>query len=144
MIRYTLEREIQKPTDQVVRLFMDRELMFKWQPGLLSSDQVVGSESPRYKLRFAFGRRKMTMTETIIRNELPAYFEGTYEMKGVHNRVINRFIPLGNHATRWVCENEFRFKGIMRIVAYFMRDSFRQQSEIIMKNFKGFAESYRI
>ncbi len=89
----------------------------------------------------AFGRRKMVMTETIIRNELPGYFEGTYEMKGVYNRICNTFESPAPGTTRWICANEFRFSGLMRLIAAFMKGSFKKQSEMIMGNFKRFAEA---
>jgi uncharacterized membrane protein len=141
MIRYRLEIEIHKPIEQVTSLFINRDHLPKWQPGLLSSEQVESYPYPRYKLRFDFGRRKMEMTETIIRNELPHHFEGTYVMKGIHNHIHNSFEPSGPGATRWIYDTEFRFKGLMKIVALFMKDGLRKQSEMIMANFKRFAEN---
>jgi len=140
MLRFQLETEIQKPLDQVITLFTDRSLLTEWQPGLLSSEQVESFPHPKYILRFNFGRRKMEMTETILRNELPAHFDGTYEMKGVVNLIHNSFEAKGPGITKWTCTTEFRFSGLMKVVSIFMKDGFRQQSEVIMKNFKRYAE----
>ncbi len=140
MIRFHLETEINKPLEQVTSLFSNRELLPKWQPGLLSSEQVESYPFSKYKLLLSFGRRKVVMMETITRNELPIHFEGTYEMKGVFNRNINKFESSGPHKTRWTCESEFRFTGLMKLIAFFMRDGFREQSRVIMANFKSFAE----
>jgi len=141
MLRYQTEIIIQKPIGEVTRLFANRAYLSKWQPGLLSNEQVESYPLPKYKLMLAFGRRKMVMTETIIRNELPGYFEGTYEMKGVYNRICNTFESTDAGTTRWICANEFRFSGLMRLIAAFMPGSFRKQSEMIMGNFKRFAEA---
>lgn len=140
MVRFHLETEINKPLEEVTRLFSNRDLLPKWQPGLLSSEQIESYPYPKYKLLLSFGRRKMEMMETIIRNELPGHFEGTYEMKGVFNRNINKFESSGSQKTRWTCESEFRFTGLMKLIAFFMRDGFREQSRVIMGNFKRFAE----
>lgn len=140
MVRFHLETEINKPLEEVTRLFGNRDLLSKWQPGLLSSEQIESYPYPKYKLLLSFGRRKMVMMETITRNELPVHFEGTYEMKGVFNRNINTFEQAGVQKTRWVCESEFRFSGLMKFIAFFMRDGFREQSRVIMANFKKFAE----
>jgi len=140
MLRFRLETEIQKPLDQVIKLFSDRNLLTKWQPGLISSEQVENFPHKKYILRFNFGRRKMEMTETILRNELPAHFEGTYVMKGVVNRIHNSFEAKSPGITEWTCITEFRFSGLMKVISLFMKDGFKQQSEVIMKNFKSFAE----
>jgi hypothetical protein len=140
MLRFQLETEIQKPIEDVTRLFANRALLTKWQPGLLSSEQTETYPHPTYKLKFDFGRRKMVMTETILRNELPSHFEGTYEMKGIFNRIHNTFETTGPRSTKWTYTTEFRFSGLMKIISFFMKDGFRKQSEVIMKNFKKFAE----
>ena len=143
MLQFRQETVIHKPLNEVIRLFANRDHLAKWQPGLLSIETLETTPHPKYKLQFQFGRRKMFMTETILRNELPKHFEGTYEMKGVFNRIHNSFESTSSGDTRWICDTEFRFKGIMRIIAVFMKDDFRKQSEIIMSNFKKFVETRR-
>lgn len=143
MVRYQVETEINKPIDQVIRVFADRSLLPKWQPGILGSEQIESYPYPKYKLMMTFGKRKMPMIETILRNELPGHFDGTYEMKGIFNRVQNSFEAMGPGTTRWKCTSEFRFSGLMRIIAFFMKGDFKKQSEVIMRNFKKFAETYK-
>lgn len=140
MLTYRQEIVINKPIDQVIRTFVDRDKIALWQPGLLSSELVESHPYPKYKLLFQFGRRKMEMTETILRNELPHHFDGTYKMKGVFNTVRNSFEKEDSSSTRWVSEVEFRFTGLMKIIAFFMKEDFRKQSEIIMSNFKRYVE----
>lgn len=141
MLTYRLEIVINKPLDEVIRVFGNRDKLALWQPGLLSSELVESHPYPKYKLLFQFGRRKMEMTETILRDELPLHFDGTYKMKGVFNSVRNRFEKVSPSSTRWVSDVEFRFSGLMRIIAFFMKDDFKKQSEIIMSNFKRYVES---
>ena len=141
MYRYTRETEIHKPIDQVIRLFSNRNLIPKWQPGLLSVEQMESFPNPKFKLRFASGRRKVVMTETILKDNLPGHYACSYQMKGLYNSVIHRFEPMPDGHTRWICESEFRFKGLMRFVAVFWKNGLEEQTQILMKNFKGFAES---
>ena len=140
MISYRLEIMIHKPLDEVIHTFSNREKIAKWQPGLLSSELLESHPYPKYKLLYQFGRRKMEMTETITRNELPMHFDGTYRMKGVFNSVRNSFEKTGPSSTRWVSEVEFRFTGLMKVIAWFMKDDFKKQSTMIMSNFKKYVE----
>jgi len=141
MLTYRLETEINKPIDEVIRVFRNRDKMAQWQPGLISSELLESEPHPKYKLLMQIGRRKLVMTETILRDELPLHFEGTYEMRGVYNRIQNSFEATGGASTRWISVVEFRFKGMMMVIAFFMKDGFRKQSEIIMSNFKRFVEA---
>lgn len=143
MVRYQIETDINRPLDHVTRLFVNRSHLPKWQPGILSNEQLESYPYPKYKLMMAFGKRKMAMIETILRNELPSHFEGTYEMKGIYNRIHNSFEAKGPDNTRWIVESEFRFKGLMSVIAIFMKADLKKQSEVIMSNFKEFAESYK-
>ena len=140
MFRYRIETEINRPIDEVTRIFADRSQLTKWQPGIVSSELINENPHPKYKLLFQFGRRKMYMTETIVRNELPHHLEGTYEMKGIFNRIHNSFESLGPGTTKWIYDSEFRFRGIISLVAIFMRNDFYRQSQIIASNFKKYVE----
>jgi len=140
MLTYRLEIVIDKPLEEVIATFRNRDVLPLWQPGLLSSELLLSQPYPTYQLIFQFGRRKMKMTETILRDELPAHFDGTYKMKGVFNTVKNTFIKEGSGSTLWVSDVEFKFSGLMKIIAIFMKDDYRKQSEILMSNFKKYVE----
>ncbi len=140
MIEFSLNTEIQCPIQEVVRKFTDRSLFPLWQPGLVSSEKITDTSKRQYKLVFQFGRRKMIMTETIEQDQLPEEYICSYEMKGIFNRVQHRFEDSGHGTTRWKCTHEFRFKGVMNLVVRFMYVDFHKQSQIIMNNFKRFAE----
>jgi len=140
---FHLETEIQRPLDAVIKLFANREHLPKWQPGLISSEFMESKPYLKYRLRFQLGRRKMSIMETITRNELPEHFDGYYELKGMQQEVHNSFASSGLNRTRWTSETIYHFKGIMGLIAPFMKDSFRKQSLILMNNFKGFAEAQK-
>jgi len=93
-----------------------------------------------YQLTFQLGRRKMKMTETIIRDTLPAHYDVLYKMKGVKHSVQNSFFAHGNDKTKWISEVEYRFTGLMNLIARFMKSGFEQQSRALMYSFKTLAE----
>ena len=99
---------------------------------------------PGAKSRLIFERddgETFEMIETLTRYNLPDEISGTYETNGTWNGIVNRFVPDGSHATRWVAENEFNFSGFMQIAAFFMRPLFKRQSLKFMRAFKVFAEA---
>jgi hypothetical protein len=86
------------------------------------------------------GRRRMEMIETITRRDLPEAFDGTYDVKGVHNIVENRFAELGPDRTRWSSHNVFELRGLMKLVGLLFAGSFRKQTRKYLEDFKAFAE----
>ena len=140
MLKFHLQTEIRKPVAEVVRLFKNRELMPRWQPGLLTDETAEDKKGkPIQRLTYRIGNRNMVMTETLLKSNSREH-EVEYVMRGVKNSVYNSFTPKSDETTLWTSDITFRFMGIMKIIAPFMRSGFEKQSEIIMKNFKNFAE----
>ena len=143
-MKFSVSIEIDKPRDEVIRLFDDPDNLLKWMEGLQSFehlDGVPGQVGARSRLRFKSGKREFEMIETITERDLPRTFTGTYEAKGVHNIVRNEFEPLGEGRTLYTSHNEFQCSGIMKIVAMLMPGQFRKQSLKFLEAFKQFAES---
>lgn len=142
MFKYSIQTEIRQPLEEVVKIFTDRKLFPLWQPGLVSDIQLEGKDGlKKYKLTFKSGRRKIIITETVIRNKMPHHYDVQYVMRGVTNDVFNSFSSLENGNTLWKSEHHFFFKGLMKWIATYMRGGFEKQCDLIVKNFKGFAES---
>ena len=142
-MKYTVEIEINLPRDEVVKLFDSQENCYKWQEGLQSFEHLSGEPGEpgaTSKLEFQMGKRRVEMIETITQRDLPDRFSGTYDAKGVHNVVENRFIELGPDKTKWESENEFQFSGFMKLIGFFMGSAFPKQSLKYMQDFKAFAE----
>lgn len=134
---------IDLPRDHVIKLFDNAENMKYWQEGLINYEHLSGTpgeQGAKMKLNYKMGKREIEMIETITKRELPEVFNGTYEAKGVFNIVGNKFEILDENKTLWTSENEFRFKGFMKIVAFLMPGAFKKQSMKYMKDFKAFAE----
>ena len=144
-MKYTSDIEIDKPLDRVIKLFDNPDNMGKWMKGLQSFEHlsgVPGQPGAKSKLKFKNGKREIEMTETINVRNLPHEFSGTYDVKGVHNIVTNRFLPLPGNRTKYISEQEFQFKGFMKIIGLLFSGTFKKQTMQYLKDFKDFAEKH--
>ncbi len=142
-MKYTSEIEINLPVEKVIELFDNPDNLGKWMAGLQSFEHisgVPGEPGARSRLKFKMGKREMEMIETIIVRNLPDEFTGTYEANGVFNIVKNKFIPLPDNRTKYISEQEFQFKGLMKIIGALMPNMFKKQSVKYLRDFKAFAE----
>ena len=143
-MKYTCEIDIDLPREKVIELFDNADNLSKWQPELISFEHLSGEPGQpgaKSRLKYQMGKRQIEMIETIHVRNLPDEFTGSYEAKGVYNVVKNFFTEKGTDATHWVTEQEFRFKGFMKLMAFFMPGAFKKQSMLYLKRFKDFAES---
>lgn len=143
-MKYKISIDIDLPVERVIELFDNPENMKEWQPGLISFEPVSGTPGQpgaKSKLRYIMGNKEVEMIETILTRDLPKEFSGTYEAQGVYNKIVNNFIPLSESKTRWEAENEFRFAGMMKVIAFLMPGAFKKQSMKYLELFKEFAEN---
>jgi hypothetical protein len=129
----------------VITLFDNPDNLPKWQRGLQSFELIggkPGQSGAKSRLRYDMDGPEIEMIETIQKGDLPEEFSGTFEADGVWNWVSNRFHEEGPEMTRWEIETNFKFSGLMRILALFMRGSFPKQTRQLMESFKEFAESH--
>jgi uncharacterized protein YndB with AHSA1/START domain len=143
-MKYSIEMLIDLPRTRVIELFDNPENLPKWQTGLKSFDLIhaeAGQPGAKSRLIYDMGNRQVEMIETIEKRSLPDEFSGIYEARGVWNHISNRFSEEGAEKTRWVVETEFKFQGLMKLMAIFMRGSFPKQTRQSMQDFKVFAEA---
>ena len=142
-MKYSTEIEINKPVEKVVELFDNPDNLGKWMEGLISFEHISGTAGQvgaKSRLKFKMGKREMEMVETILVRNLPDEFSGTYEANGAFNIVKNRFIALPGNKTKYINEQEFQFKGFMKIIAFLMPGAFKKQSMKYLVAFKSFVE----
>lgn len=142
-MKYTQSITINKSINEVVALFDSVENLYEWMDGLQSFEPLSGTPGEvgaTAKLVFKMGKRELEMIETITAKNLPSEFSGTYDAKGVHNIVRNFFEPIDENTTKYTSENEFQFKGIMKVIAFIMPGAFKKQSYKYLEAFKAFAE----
>jgi len=143
-MKYTTEVSINLPRSKVIKLFDSTENMHKWQPGLKSFEHVSGQPGQEgAKSRMIYEGRKgdLEMLETITTRKFPDEFHGIYEAKGVYNEMYNYFEEKAEFKTLWRTESVFKFRGLMALMAPFMRSAFTGNTLLSMERFKDFAEN---
>ena len=142
-MKYTVSIDLDLPRDRVIELFDSTENLYKWQRGLQSFEPIEGEPGQpgaKSSMVFQMGKRRFDLVETITLRELPDRFDGTYDAKGVHNVVKNRFVELAPDKTRWEADQEFQFQGVMKVMGWLMPGAFKKQSLKYLEDFKAFAE----
>ena len=143
-MKYTNEIIINRPVKEVVEKFDSAENLFKWMTGLQEYEHISGEPGrpgAKSRLFVKTGKREMDMTETILSNNLPDEFSGVYEVPGIENIQINRFIELPDNKTKYVCESEFKFEKFgLKLIGFLFPGAFKKQSMGYMQNFKAFVE----
>ena len=142
-MQYTTEININRPLEKVVALFSNPANFSEWMEGFQKYELIEGEEGKagsKSKFSFKMKNREVEMIETILENNLPKEFTVTYDAKGVHNIQTTRFIKIDDETTKYLAENEFQFKGLMKLMAL-MPGAFKKQTMKYMENFKKFAEA---
>ncbi len=144
-MKYQNTITVDVPLNRFVELLDNPDNMKHWQRGLVSYEQISGEPGAvgsQMRLNYQMGKRSFEMIETVTVNNLPHEFSGTYETKGVWNLVENHFTETTDGKTQWESACEFRFFGLMKIMAWFMPKSmFEKQSCQFLEDFKAFAET---
>ncbi len=144
-MKYISEIVINLPREEVIKKLDNPENMKHWQRGLINyklTDGTPGKEGAKMELEYQMGKRTMSMTETIIKNEFPHEFHAQYDAKGVQNIQKNYFQELPDGTTKWVSESEFKFAGFgMKLMAFVMPGAFKKQSMKYLNDFKNFTEN---
>lgn len=143
-MKYTAEIRIRVPRSKVLELFCNADYLYHWQPGLKSLTHLegdAGEEGARSELVYEGRKGDLLILETITFKRLPEQIHFYNRSKGVINQVENRFWEEEAGTTRWRTVNSFRFKGMMALVAPFMKRAFIHNTLLNMDRFKLFAEN---
>ncbi|MEZ4857195.1 MAG: SRPBCC family protein [Flavobacteriaceae bacterium] len=143
-MKYTTKMILNLPREEVIKKLDNPENMRHWQRGLTGYTLLKGTPGQlgaQMKLDYTIGKRRMSLTETIIENQFPSHFHVTYEAPGIFNVQRNFFIEIDPHTTQWVSETEFTFNHFgMKLMGWLMPGAFKKQSLKYLTDFKNFAE----
>ena len=142
-MKYTIDISINIPRERLIELFDNPDNLPKWQEGLKSFVQLegkAGQEGSSSKMVYSGRKSDLIITETVIRRNFPDLYSVTYKSKGVYNKVVNHFSEPEPGQTIWKIINEFRFSGMMALMAPFMKSAFTSNTLLNMERFKAFAE----
>lgn len=142
---YDTELIVNVPIHEFIAKMDNVENRIYWQTGLVSTEHISGIPGQlgsKMKMNFQFGKRKMTLLETITKRNLPDELHATYVTKSMINSQENYFTRTSNGFTNWVSKNEFSpLKLNMQLMILFMPFLFRKQTFTYMRDFKNFAEN---
>ena len=143
-VKYSEEIVINANIDTVSTLFDNPYNMREYMDGI-ESYKVINGElreiGTKAEIIVSMGENKIIMIEEVITNHLPVEKKVTYTADGVYNIVTNRFVKVSETQTKFINEQEFEFKGYMKIMGFFMPSAFKQQSRVYLQNFKEFVEN---
>ena len=143
-MKYCVDIIIEQPLDEVIKKMDNLENLKHWQKGLTSTEHISGTPgevSAKMKLNYKFGKREMTLVETITKRELPDEFHSTYSTKGMFNIQKNSFEATPENHTKWISNCEFQPEGfMMKVMIFLMPSAFKKQSKKYMIDFKNFVE----
>ncbi|MEN8226925.1 MAG: SRPBCC family protein [Bacteroidota bacterium] len=142
-MKYTTEVTINLPRNRVIELFDSTKNLQQWQVGLKSFETISGNpgqEGTRSKMVYEGRKGDLEMTETITKRNLPDEYHGIYKARGVYNEIYNYFTEPEERRTHWRIVSVFRFRGLMALMAPFMKTAFTHNTLLNMERFKSFAE----
>ena len=148
-LKYSEEIEINANIDTVSALFDNPYNMKEYMDGIKSYTVLSGNireVGAKAELIVSYieedvEKRKIIMIEEVLTNNLPEEKKVTYTADAVYNIVTNKLIKISDNKTKFINEQEFEFKGYMKVMGFFMPSAFKQQSRIYLENFKNFVES---
>lgn len=142
-MKYFNEISINLPREEVISLFRNTDNFPKWQEGFKSFEQLGGradEEGSTSRMVYAGRKGDLVIRATVIKNAFPEAFIVVYKSRGVYNKVTNQFSEPEKGQTRWEMINYFQFRGMMALMAPFMKSAFSSNTILNMERFKIFAE----
>lgn len=145
-MKYRCSVLINKPIDEVVKLWEDESNFHQWQDGFQSIELISGEKNKEGAVSHILiqqGKMKIELKETVLVNDLPKEKTAKYVHKHMTNTQTTRFLSSSNSATEYISEVEYtQLNGItLKIMAKLFPGKFKAQSEKWMEQFKGFAEN---
>lgn len=143
-MKYRGEITIAAEPEFVWQIFDDPESTRIWQPSLKTYRQLSGAAGDIgcvYELVFDNNGRDIKAVATLTEKREYEVMSSTVDSESSFATVVNHFEPVGDNQTRWLFSIEYRFKGLYRIVALFLRGSMRSRASEEMQNFKELVET---
>ena len=145
-MKYQTKIIINAPLKEVIEKLDNPDNMKHWQKGLVKYINVngldTGAPGAQMELHYKMGNRDMVLTETVLKNDFPNFFEASYTTKGVYNIQKNYFKELSPSKTEWIGDNEFRFQSLaMKAFGFLMPRVFKKQSLEFFEAFKAYVEN---
>jgi carbon monoxide dehydrogenase subunit G len=143
-VKFTVDLTLNKDRTHVWKAFDNPANMKRWMPSLQSFEQQSGKQGQVgaiSKLTYAEDGRTITLYETITARQEPDKFSGKYTTSDVVNIMDYEFIELNPYQTQWKIHADFKFSGILAVIAPFMKKTIIKRTREDMERFKSMVES---
>ncbi len=143
-IQYSEEIVINANIDVVSDLFDNPYNMLEYMDGIEKYELMSGEireVGAKAEITAIVGESKIIMLEEVIINNLPEEKKVIYEADRVYNIVSTKLIRISEKQTKLINDQEFKFRGYMKIMAFFMSSAFEHQSRVYLDSFKEFVEN---
>lgn len=127
----------------VWRFFDDPGNTRSWQPALKSQIHVSGAPGEVgavYELVHDNNGTDLRSVATVVEKSEFASITTSIDSESSFATMTFRFEPMGRRCTRWILETDYRFKGLYRLVAFFLRSSLHARAHDEMKKVKRLLE----
>ena len=125
-------------------MFVDPANLRHWQPTLKSvtlKSGVASEPGAVSELVFDEDGREVIMTQTITEKRAPDFLAGSYDSAWSTAHVVNHFTSIDDNLTRWTVYSRHNFKGLMKIMSLFVRNSIEERNDDWLQRFKLLVES---
>lgn len=143
-MKFKLELSLNKPRAEVWRIFDDPNNLNKWQPSLINTERMSGTNGQPgaiTKLTFRSGEREFALLEKVTLRAEPERLDEVYENEYAENVLKNTFLEQGKDITLWKVEVIFKFKTLfMKIVGPLKKKNFVIRTQRDMERFKALVE----
>jgi carbon monoxide dehydrogenase subunit G len=145
VMKYSSEIVINKPVAEVAEKFANPDNLKHWQPGFEGLEHLegtAGQAGAKSRLTYNSDGRKMEMIETITVANLPQEFTVEFiTPDGGWSSTATHLEPAGDGATKVTTVNEFKPKGIAKVMMMLVPFMFKKMTNQYMTNFKAFCET---
>lgn len=143
-MKYTITVLIRKPIEDCFRLLQDHESRKHWHLDLTSFEHLCGLPNEvggQMKLNYTFGKRNLSVIETVTHIENNKTVHYNFDSAGMHNIQENQFKVVDDNSTLWTCNNEFIPTTFSkRLMLLLMPKAIKLQSEKYLYDFKNYIE----
>lgn len=144
MTTYSNELVIDRPLNEVVKLFQDTDKFTEWQPDLIEYDTYEGDPccaGSKSRLRYKSSKHDdIKMVETVLESNLPEKYKVKYDTDGVQTYQNNHFEEGPSGKTIYRMDSEYDTEGLMKIMDHVNPSYFKKQTDEFMNSFKEYAE----
>jgi uncharacterized protein YndB with AHSA1/START domain len=143
-MKLKFEQIIDADLQTVWTAFGNPENMDRWQRNFESYTHKSGEPGQPgaiSELVFNEGDKKLFLKETITERRDPDFLAGSYESTYGSTVIVHHFEMINHSTTRWTSWCNFTFRGMMRLMTYFIAGSIRTRTREDMERFKLLVET---